>query len=29
MKQRGRVVVGDLETEHPDDAKIIIEIDHA
>ncbi len=29
MKQRGKVIKGDLETEHSDDAKIIIEIDHA
>jgi hypothetical protein len=29
MKQRGKVIKGDLQTEHPDDAKIIIEIDHA
>lgn len=29
MKQKGKVIEGDLETEHSDDAKIIIEIDHA
>ena len=29
MKQRGKVIKGDLETEHPDDIKLIIEIDHA
>lgn len=29
MKQRGKVIKGDLETEHPHDAKIIIEIDHS
>jgi hypothetical protein len=29
MKQRGKVIKGDLQTEHSDDAKIIIEIDHS
>lgn len=29
MRQRGKIIEGDLETQHSDDAKIIIEIDHS